>query len=170
MGAVESQLITDLIASPRVLATVREKHGRMRVDVCRVTIPATPGAGWLLRLTKLRAHDHLLSVRQIGDADANMSDCNLGIYTPSDSVTDPVVVGSANSLIEAANLSAIDEWPTEILGDGLTQPENFGKALWVYAGVSTEPAIGTEYEIVMEIVSDAAGSDHCFIIGYLAGD
>ena len=113
----------------------------------------------------------MTSIKHIGDADANMTDVNIGIYTPSDSVADPVAIDD-NGLVEALDINASDAVPTEILGTGLTNPEDFGKALWEYAagGPAAEPEVGTEYEIVAEIVLDAVGSDHTFLIEYTAGD
>jgi hypothetical protein len=174
MSATESQIMTNIIADPAVRTTVKEKHARVRQDVCRVVVPASPGAGELLRLTKLKAHDVITSVKRIGDADANMSDCNLGIYVPSDDTTDPTLPSglTSSTLSDATNLAAIAEAPTEFLGDGLTNPEDFGKELWEYAGIAAadEPDVGTEYEIVLEIVGDAVGSDQTFIIQYTHGD
>lgn len=171
MTASESQIMANVIASPTDMTKVSEKHARKRVDICRVTVPASPGAAHLLRLTKLRAHDHLLSVKHIGGADSNMDDNDLGIFTPSDSVTDPVAI-DANGLADDFDVAGAENFPREILGIGLTNFADFGKPLWEYAvgGPTDEPDVGTEYEIVVTITGDAVGSEHVFIVEYTAGD
>ena len=74
--------------------------------------------------------------------------------------------------LTAADLKDAPANPTEILGTGLTNYSDFGKALWEYCGggPAAEPDAGTEYEIVLEIVGDAVGCEKCFLIEYLAGD
>ena len=172
MTAQKSQILTNLATTPTVMTKIREKHGRVRMDVCRFTVAATPGAGHFVGLTRLKAHDAIVSIRHIGDADAQFDDCNIGIYTPNDGTTVTADKIDDNGLVEAINISGADLIPTEILGTGVTNPEDFGKALWEYCGggPATEPEVGTEYDIVLEIISNAAGSDHTIIIEYLAGD
>ncbi len=171
MSATESSIMTNVIASPAVMHPVGEKHARQRVDICRVVVPASPGAGEILRLTKMKAHNRITSIRTVNDADANATDVNVGIWTPSGTTADPVVI-DADGLVDGADLSSAIAFPTEILGTGLTNPEDFGKALWEYcaAGPASAPTPGTEYEICAQIVGDAVGCDQTYIIEYTAGD
>ena len=171
MTATESQIMTNIIAAVPAMTTVGEKHARHRVDVCRIVAPATPGAGHLLRLTKLHAHDRVTRITYLGDADAQMDDVDVGIYTPSPSTTDPVVI-DANGLASSDNLSAGSATGLDVLGTGLSNFTDFGKALWEYCagGPSTEPAPGTEYEICADSASDVAGSNQVWIIEYTTGD
>jgi hypothetical protein len=172
MAATESQIMTNRIADPITKTTVGENHARVRVDVCRLATLAADAAGHLYRLTQLRAHDRILSIQLVNTADAGMTTVDVGIFTPSDSTTDPVAIDD-DGLVVDYDMSSAQATPVEILGTGLTNAADFGKALWEYngGGPANEPTPGTEYEIVANPGGNpAGGGDYTFIIYYTAGD
>ena len=178
MAATESQIMTNVIAAaPPALTTVGEKHARQRVDICRVASDiSVDGAGHLYRLTKLRAHDRVTSIKYISETTmGGTDDMNIGIWTPSNGTDDPVVI-DADGLVDGYDIDTAVAIPTEMLGTGAGSGgvDDFGKALWTYcpAGPASEPEPGTEYEIVLQSVGDpiTADSNMVFIIEYTAGD
>jgi hypothetical protein len=155
------------------MTTVREKHARKRVDVCRIASLAADAAGHLYRLTKLKAQDSIVSIKLMNDADAGFTDMNIGIWTPSSTTDDPVVV-DADGLVDGYDATLAQLTPVEILGTGTGagDPENFGLGLWAYCpgGPASDPG-DIQYEIVMQAVGNPAGSaDVAIIIEYTAGD
>lgn len=172
MAATESQLMTNIIADPVVMNDVRQKHARQRVDICRVTAVSGDGAGHLYRLTKLKASDVVTSIKLINTADAGFTDMNVGIWTPSDTTDDPVVV-DADGLVDGYDASSAQATPVEILGTGTGAgaETDFGKGLWEFCpgGPASDPG-QVEYEIVMQSVGDPAGCDVVVLVEYVAGD
>ncbi len=177
MVATESNLMTNIIAGVHTMNPVGEKHARQRIDICRISTVTAEATGHLWRLTKLRAHDRVTSIKWMaGGNDSGMGDVDIGIYTPSSTTADPVVI-DRDGLVDGDVFTTGLSVPTEILGggSGAGAEADFGKALWEYcpAGPATEPAPGTEYEIVMTEVTGNPGAtevDFVFLIEYNAGD
>ncbi len=174
-AATESQIMTNVIASPIAMSNVREKHGRVRVDICRVQAVVGDAAGHLYRLTKLRANDAVISIKLLHlEADAGMSDLNVGIWTPSKTTADPVLV-DVDGLIDGHSATGAQSTFEELLGFGSNAgaEADFGKGLWEYCpgGPATEPAPGTEYEIVVQSVGNPGATvNMVWAIQYMAGD
>lgn len=175
MAATESQIMTNIIADPVTMNDVREKHGRKRVDICRVQAVVGDAAGHLYRLTKLKANDAVVSIALLHlEADGGMSDLNVGIWTPSSSTTDPVVIDN-DGLIDGHSATGAQSTFEELLGFGSNAgaEADFGKGLWEYCpgGPATEPTPGTEYEIVCESIGNPGATvNMVFAIEYMAGD
>lgn len=171
MANVTSQLMTNEIASPRQVNKVGEKHARTRTDIARFNTGAAPGTNVIYRLTKLKATDRVIAIHRVSDADAGLTACTIGIYTPSNDTTDPVAV-DADAFFVSGSLTSAAAIPQALMGSGNTNPEDFGKPIWEYAptGPATEPDRGAEYEICMAVGGNPVGSDHAFLITYLAGD
>jgi hypothetical protein len=139
--------------------------------VARFSTLAAEGAGHIYRLAILDATDRVLSVRVVNTADAGMTTVDIGIWTPSGSTSDPVVV-DLDGLAVDINLSGAQATPIEALGAGNTNQIDFGKALWEYApgGPATQPAVGTKYEICAVPGGNPAGAgDYTFTIVYVSG-
>ena len=176
MVATESNLMTNIIAGVHTMNPVGEKHARQRIDICRIATVAAEVVNHIYRLTKLRAHDRVTSIKWLADGnDAGWGDIDIGIYTPSTTTADPAVI-DIDGLVDGDNLATGLSVPTEILGGGTNAgaEADFGKALWEYCpgGPAAEPDPGTEYEICAQEVTGnpGGGVNFVFLIEYNAGD
>ena len=176
MVATESNIMTNVIATINTLNPAGEKHARVRLDICRIATVAAEVVNHIYRLTKLKATDRVVSIQWLADGnDAGLGDVDIGIYTPSSTLTDPAVI-DIDGLVDGDNLATGLSVPTEILGGGTNAgvEADFGKALWEYCpgGPATKPAAGTEYEICAQEVTGnpGGGVNFVFLIYYTHGD
>jgi len=165
--------MTNVVADPVTVSNVHVKHARQRVDICRFSTLTADAASHIYRLTKLRAHDVVTSIQYLGTADAALTAVNVGIWTPSDTTDDPVVV-DADGLVDGYDLSSGSDVFVEILGTGTNAgaETDFGKGLWEYCpgGPASDPG-AIEYEICMQVAGNPEGGDnYVFKIEYTAGD
>ncbi len=176
MVATESNLMTNIIAGVHTMNPVGEKHARQRIDICRIQTQSAEVSGHVYRLTKLKAHDRVTSIKWMASGnDAGLGDVDIGIFTPESDTTTPTAI-DRDGLVDGDNLATGLSVPTEILGggSGAGAEADFGKALWEYCpgGPASEPAPGTEYEIcATEVTGNPGGGvDFVFLIEYTAGD
>jgi hypothetical protein len=175
MASTASDLITQFHNTDRPgtqgMSRIHQNHGRKRVKQIQVIPVVGDGAGHLYRLARMKAHDAITSIKIANSADAGLTDCNIGPWTPAaDASTDPVTLSANDALCDGLNIAAGAAIPAEVLGTG-SDPAvtEFGQRIFEMAGL-TEPANGTEYEIVMQSVGNPAGCNVFVQIEYIAGD
>lgn len=182
MASTSSQIITNAIASPPVMSDGHVSQGRIRRKLAIVTSgggAGDEGAGHLFRLFYVSAHDIPLSFRVTTSASfTGAADNNIGVWTPSYTSSDPVTISTdADSAItDNTTLVSAGITHTEWLGLGGTAATRWkahaGTAFWNLAAIATEPARGTQYEVVVQCVDDP-GTVACrmvFDLLYTAGD
>lgn len=176
MARTNSQLLAQEYAAKQTLSRIHESHGRIRVKYARFATLIAEVANHYYRLCKLRAHDALMDVKVWSNGgDSGMTDCNLGAWVPNNSLTaDPATVVKADGLFDGQNLSgAATGAPFLGAGANGVVEADMGKPLWEALGVSAEPAVGTEYEIVLQVVgasNPVGGGSYCIGLYYVAGD
>jgi hypothetical protein len=180
MANTTSNVMARRFTDPVTVSPVRQNHGRVRTKICTFTIDiSADGAGHIYRLFRVKANDAPLSLAISNDgAAAGVNDTNWGIRTISDaSGTDPAQIAAAQDscFADAYDMSAASAGWTEILGTGAAAASletNAGMEVWEYAGITSEPAAGTEYEAVMVCVGDPITADEVVAVKftYIAGD
>ena len=168
MAVTKSQLFTNLTASPPVMTTVSESHGRKRAKVCRITTTAS----LFYALCRVNSGDRILSVKLWNPTTANATDADFGLYSVTDGADDPAgtEIKDADILSATNNLASTANNGAEILGlgSGAVDEGDIGDACWSLAGDSVNTV--AQYDVYMQINGTTAGRDITVIIEYLAGD
>ncbi len=176
MANTVSQLMSDLLATPTVMASVGEDHGRKRAKIARYSSVVGDAANHQYRLCKLKAHDRITSLRVWCSADAGMTVCDVGIFVPQIGKvgTETLVAvdqdGLADGVALQGALIGIEQYG---VGTNAVNELLYGKQLWeaCATGPATSPEIGTEYEIVVVVAGNpGGGGNYSWLIEYLAGD
>lgn len=168
MAVTKSQLFTNLTASPPVMTTVSESHGRKRAKVCRITTTAA----LYYALCRLNSGDRIISVKVWNIATANASDCDIGLYAVSDGSDDPSNPAGGDKkeiLVDDMDLTSAQAG-IESLGTGSTPLAEglVGAACYTLAGDSVNTV--SQYDVYLKLNGFTAAKDATIIIEYLAGD
>ena len=148
MTTTNSASIAAALTSPPTKSDVRHSGGRVRVKSETVEIPAAFAAADQVRFFTVKAHDSIKSIRMWSDDIATTS-CTIdwGIY--------PAGAGSAVISLDcyATDVNHAVAIIDQELRYEILDINTMNQAVWQDAGVSTEPAAGTEYELVATVVA-----------------
>ena len=176
MANTVSQLMSNLRASPVVMSSIGEDHGRKRAKICRFATVSADGAGHQYRLCEMKAHDRITSIKVWNSADAGMTGIDIGIFTPEVAKvgTETLSAIDQDGLTDGQSLASAAVG-TELYGVGTNAvaEADYGKQLWEAApnGPADDPIVGTLYEIVAVVAGNpGGGGDYAFIFEYTAGD
>lgn len=176
MANTRSDIITNLLAGTK--NPVGADGSRERYRRCEFPTLAAEAANHLYPLFRVSAFDRILTLNVSNTADAGMTDLNLGAYVAGDwTVADQALVAGTieDRLVDGANRAAATTQPVNIWGTGTNSfAENLqGLPLWQVLGLSTAPAPGTQYDLVLKAAgasNPAGGGVYVFEMDYVAGD
>jgi hypothetical protein len=154
---------------------VHDSHGRVKQSICRVTIAASPGAGFICVLDRFKATDKITSIKwQMTVNSANIDEVDIGLYTAAvDWSTTEGAIVNLDCYCDDVDLDTAIVVPVEILGFGIatSAADLLTKTLWEAAGVGAAPVPGTEYDLCATIIGDPATiTELIFIVQYMVGD
>lgn len=174
MANVRSTLFQSMLAIPATKIDPNLGHGRLRAKVGTVTLDNTEAAGVLLPLARFKAQDRIREVYlQHPALGAGATDNNVGVYTAVDWTAGDGVAKNVDQFCDGISFAAARATMTPLLGTGTNArtAAEAANALWQDAGDSTQPRPGTEYDVVIQAVTDpgAAGAI-AFCLVYTSGD
>lgn len=175
MARYASDLFTNLVAGPQVFNDPHKGHARVRRKCATLTVDAAYNNADIFGICRMKAHDHIVDIVVTNQACGTSASYDLGVAEADDSSpAAPVFVGEgADALFDGQSFVTARDVPTSLLGAGTNAPvaADFGKPIWSMIGVATEPDQGTEYDLILTLVTagDATGIVN-IEIWYTAGD
>lgn len=163
----QTSSITNLVASPPVKLDVNQSGARIRVKSDSILSISTDSNGSVYRFFRVKAHDVIKSLVIFLDSQASSAHTiDVGVYaSEGGAVIDIDAIATAFAGNTAITVG------TEIRFEVLNIT-TVNDAIWQNAGVSTEPAAGTEYDIAVTVKargSTPADGDIVLIMEYVAG-
>jgi hypothetical protein len=175
MANTLSQIMTKLLSVTRwTPEDVHSSHARTRMTLAKAVGVAGDAANHFYVLDRFKATDRILSLKwKVLVDDATWDDMNWGIYVAGDwNVADQDVIDE-NAYADAVDMdTGVAPW-AEAMGSGVAAANALiiTGPMWEAAGVSAEPAPGTQYDLVVKAMNDpAGGSTMEALITYLSGD
>jgi len=154
---VRSQLITNIIASPRVQNPVTQENGRARSSAAVVTVTNGDSINSQYKLARVMSHWRLVGLR-LFNAAITSGAANIGLYRTDDDGGAAVAAACYASAISIASATTTG---TETLFSARTI-DKLTALVWQDAGASADPRLA--YDIVMTLTAAAAAT------GYVALD
>jgi hypothetical protein len=167
--------MANVLAKPIVKNTVGLVHARLRIAHATITVAGTESANHFFPFLRLKAADRVQGIWLASTDLGTTLTVDIGIFVAGDWTVADQTVKAVDIYADGVDLAAAaDTIGREVLGFGTNavNPPNRMRQIWQDAGDVAEPTPGTEYDLVMKIITTgtpAAGSVQITTF-YTAGD
>lgn len=151
MADINSDVITNLLASPPVMNAAIHHHGRLRRKVAEIELDGTQNNNDVLRFFRVKSSDSIYSLELSCDALTGATDVNFGLHT----INGGAAVDD-NAFDDAQTLaSALVRQEKRVGTNSALNIDTLNLPVWDLAtGVTADP--GVEYDVTATLI--AAGS------------